>query len=599
MKLSKYIIISLTALALLLNSCNDEDFLERYPLDEISSAIYFKSASDFELYANQFYPNVFYNNDNGSTNEGWNAGMYDGDLNSDNMIKIGEPDSRLAGYNSVPSSGGTWEWDYSQIRAVNYGISGIDKLEGDPSEANQYIGELYFFRAFYYFDLVKTFGNVTWIDKPLNPESDELFAPRDSRTLIIDHVLADLDKAADLMNSGKNMDGTRLSKEVAHAFKSRVALYEGTWEKYHAGDIFKGDTDGTNYLNQAVDAAEKVINSGIYSIYSTGNPDQDYFDLFVQRDYAGWDEVMLWKKYDIDQSFVSHHHVASRYAYQKGPTRGLAASYLSLDGQPRSLSPTFNESLCDTTATYESRHLDPRFKQTFASKDAIWGVRQVDGQTIVTRWYDPDEGLHSKMRCVPAIIGAAEGRGNTPTGYIRRKGFSPDMSVWEDWSDEDFGFIFIRYAEVLLNYAEAKAELGSLSQSDIDISINRLRERVNMPGLNLSAIPNDPNWDFPDLSPIINEVRRERRIELAFEGFRLDDILRWAAADDLIVGKRFKGVLYKNGNPNIYIDENGYVDRLYEELPSGYGFVLGRDYLEPLPNRELTLNENLTQNPGW
>ena len=598
MKLSKYIILSITALALLLNACNDENFLERYPLDEISSAIYFKSASDFELYANQFYPYVFYDNTNGSTNNGWNAGIYDGDLNSDNMIKIGNPDNRLAGYNSVPSNGGTWDWDYSQIRAINYGIANIDKLEGAPSEANQYIGELYFFRAFYYFDLVKTYGDASWIEKPLDPGSEELFASRDSRTVIIDHVLSDLDKAADFMDSGKNLDGTRLSEEVAFAFKSRVALYEGTWEKHHASDVFKGDTDGTNYLNIAVSAAENVMNSGIYSIYSTGNFDEDYFDLFIQQDYAGNDEVMLWKKYDKNLSFVHHHHVASRYAYQKGPTRGLAASYLSLDGQPRSISPIFDESLCDTTATYESRHLDPRFKQTFVSRDAIWGVRETSNGTVVTKWYDPDEGEHSKMRCVPAIIGAAEGRGNTPTGYIRRKAFSPDMSIWEDWADEDFGVVFIRYAEVLLNFAEAKAELGIISQNDLDVSINKLRGRVNMPHLTMSTV-NDPNWDFPDLTPMINEVRRERRIEMAFEGFRLDDILRWAAADELVTGKRFKGVTYINGNPNIHVDENGYVDRLYNELPSGYGFDLGRDYLEPLSNRELTLNENLKQNPGW
>ena len=92
------------------------------------------------------------------------------------MIRIGDPDNRLAGYNSVPSDGGTWDWDYSQVRSINYGIANIDKLEGDSSEANQYIGELYFFRAFYYFDLVKTYGNASWIDKPLDPGSEELYA---------------------------------------------------------------------------------------------------------------------------------------------------------------------------------------------------------------------------------------------------------------------------------------------------------------------------------------------------------------------------------------------------------------------------------------
>jgi hypothetical protein len=300
MKHSKNIILSLFGLVLLLSACNDE-FLERFPQDEISSAIYFKSASDFELYANQFYPDVFFNNDDGSTNNGWNGGIYDGDLNSDNMIRIGNPDSRLAGFNSVPSSGGVWEWSYSQIRATNYGIENIDKLEGDRSEANQYIGELFFFRAFYYFDLVKAYGAASWVDKTLDPGSEELYNARVSRTEIVTHILADLDEAANLMISGKNLDGTRLSKEVAYAFKSRVALYEGTWEKYHSGDVFKGDTDGTDFLQQAEKAAKDVMDSGIYSIYSTGIYDEDFFDLFVQQDLASIDEIMLWKKYDISQ----------------------------------------------------------------------------------------------------------------------------------------------------------------------------------------------------------------------------------------------------------------------------------------------------------
>ena len=597
MKKNKITFYGLFALLLLsINACND-DFLNRYPLDQISSAIYFKHASDFELYANQFYPSVFWDDATGSTNEGWNGGIYNFELNSDNMIKLGEPDSRLAGYNSVPSSGGGW--DYTMIRDVNYGIANKGKCEDDPSQYNQYLGELYFFRAFAYFKLVRDFGDVPWVGKPLDPGSEELYGPRTPRTEVVQHIISDLDSAALLMNSGKMEEGTRVSKEVALAFKSRVALYEGTWEKYHHDDVFKGSTDGAEFLKQAADAALAVMNSGVYTIYSTGNPTQDYFDLFVQTDYSGWDEVMLYKKYDRSIGFVHHHDVASRYPYQKGLTRGLAVSYLSLDGQPRAVSPDFDESQCDSTATYESRHLDPRFGQTFASRDAVWAIDPGNpgGDTIY--WYEPDVPPHSYMRCVPQIIDAAEGRGNTPTGYFRRKAFSPRMDIWKDWSDEDFGVIFIRYAEVLLNYAEAKAELGTITQGDVDKSINILRDRVAMPHLNIGGIVTDPNWDFPTLSPIINEVRRERRVELALENFRLDDILRWAAADELITGKTFKGVLYKNGDSRVPVDANGYVDRLRPQLPNGYGFQLDRDYLNPLPNDQLTLNSNLVQNPGW
>jgi len=187
----------------------------------------------------------------------------------------------------------------------------------------------------------------------------------------------------------------------------------------------------------------------------------------------------------------------------------------------------------------------------------------------------------------------------TPSGYTKRKGFSPQIEIWSGWSNENFGTVFMRYAEVLLNYAEAKAELGTLSQADIDVSINLLRNRVAMPAMDINNLVNDPNWGFPGLTPQINEVRRERRVELAFEGLRLDDILRWAAADELIVGKRPKGVLYLNGSPAVSVDENNYVDYFQGALGNGYGFNLGRDYLNAIPTKQLTLNENLTQNPGW
>ena len=151
-----------------------------------------------------------------------------------------------------------------------------------------------------------------------------------------------------------------------------------------------------------------------------------------------------------------------------------------------------------------------------------------------------------------------------------------------------------------VNFAEAKAELGTIDQADIDKSIKILRDRVGMPNLILSAITVDPDWDFPTLSPIINEVRRERRVELAAEGFRFDDIMRWAAADELIVGKRPHGFKASQLSVNPYpVDANGFLDPYQEKLPSGYGFKIGRDYLNAIPKDQLLLNPALVQNPGW
>ena len=176
------------------------------------------------------------------------------------------------------------------------------------------------------------------------------------------------------------------------------------------------------------------------------------------------------------------------------------------------------------------------------------------------------------------------------------------------------GCIYFRYAETLLIYAEAKAELGTITQEDIDKTINALRTRVGMPGLTISNITTDLNWEFTNLSPLLQEIRREREVELACEGFRRDDIFRWAAADELIVGHRPKGAKKQQWEnypdvtenflavvANLPVDNNGYIDpyAVYASMAEGYKFQLDRDYLSPIPTNEITINPNLSQNPGW
>lgn len=196
------------------------------------------------------------------------------------------------------------------------------------------------------------------------------------------------------------------------------------------------------------------------------------------------------------------------------------------------------------------------------------------------------------------------------TGYMIRKGSTPDPQQNQGSSSSRYGEIdgmVFRYAEVLLNFAEAKAELGTLTQADLDKSINVIRERVDMPSLDINVGYTDPNWNFPELSPLMNEIRRERRIELALEGFRHDDLMRWAAADEIIQGARWKGAKFVEGESfpeiedqisGIPVDENNYIDR-YQNSMSGFGFDESRDYLFPIPTNEISLNDNLTQNPGW
>ncbi|WP_290384365.1 RagB/SusD family nutrient uptake outer membrane protein, partial [Parabacteroides goldsteinii] len=222
------------------------------------------------------------------------------------------------------------------------------------------------------------------------------------------------------------------------------------------------------------------------------------------------------------------------------------------------------------------------FKQTIFTPEAPWMI----DETSTTYWKDVYDQVNTNTKF------------NAPSGYVLRKGYDPRME-YHSLNYEETPSVVYRYAEVLLNYAEAKAELGELTQNDIDISVKKLRDRVGMPNLIISEIVSDPEWDFPSLSPVINEIRRERRVELASEGFRWDDIARWAAAEELIVGKRPKGAKANQFTDFYPVDEKGYLDPFKGSLPDGYRFDLKRDYLNPIPESQIVLNPNLKQNPGW
>jgi len=577
MKNIKYT-MGLFIMIIMSTSC-EKDFLDKKPLDQISSAVYFRKASDLELYMNSFYqPHLLeYGGDGG---ENYSQLIFLADRGTDNFI--GESfDERFNGSRVVPSSGGGWNYD--NVRRINYFFENYRKCEDVFESYKHYVGEAYFFRAMIYFLLVKQFGDVQWYDKVLSTDSEELYDPRTPRNVVVDHILTDLDSAAVYLDEASRDGGNRLDRWSALTLQSRVALYEGTWEKYHAGTVFGvQNPDPDKYLNKAALAASEVINSGVFTIYTTGNPDEDYYNLFDIHDYSGNSEVILWKKFDKGLGIINYRMVLGAWPRGQGITKGLADSYLCTDGLPIALSPLFQG---HNTLQEVSQNRDPRFKQTIFTPDAPYAF----GGEVFADW---NEGMFSKLFETPDF--------SSPTCYIMRKGTTVDLSK-QNYGGEDEPIILFDYAEVLLNYAEAKAELGTITQEDIDISIKPLRDRVGMPNPDLASIAIDPNWDFPSLSPIINEVRRERRIELACVGFRWDDLARWAAADELIAGKRPKGSAFGSSFPlNPFEDDpDGFMDPYMNQVPNGYGFRLDRDYLDPLPQSELTLNSNLTQNPGW
>lgn len=582
--LSNHILFTLLS-CLVLGSCSK--YLDRAPQDQITTQDYWKIPDDIKLYVNQFYTSL------PAHVQYTGIGTFGLDNNSDNMI--GQlVHRRLAGLNTINDGSYNWHgsittqnWNYTNIRNVNYGLENYRTVDGPQADIDKYVGELYFFRAFFYFHMVKTYGDVPWVNKVLSVDSEELYGARIPRNIVIDSVLNDLNRAVAQLPLKSAADANRLNKEVALLFKSRVALYEGTWQKYHANDEF--GTPGANwegYLQTAAAAARELIDLNTASLYQ-GDPDNYFKPLFAALDMSGNPEILLWKRYGADLQLFHSTVPSIRSGGNTGVTKQFVDSYLCEDGLPISVSPLYQG---DHTLSDAITNRDPRLRQSiWVPGDPAYFSQSGDIlEYFTTSWLSRQEGGERNI-----------------TGYQLKKGFSSEAYSVPGGHTQTEGSVVFRYAEALLNYAEARAELNVLTQDDIDISINKLRERAQMPDLVMAAIVTDPDWDFPVLSPVINEIRRERRVELFAEGFRFDDLARWAGME-LIIGTRPKGAYfvqsdYPNLTPgvDIFLDGAGYVDPFQVALPAGYGFQLNRDYLVAVPQQELTLNKNLDPNPNW
>lgn len=574
---SIYILIAMFALA----SCSK--FLDRPPLDQITEKEMTFSAAEMKLYSNQFYTSF----------PGWSPNAYNGgifwiDNSSDNMINgVYNANAQVAGTITVPANADDNYWNWGKIRAVNFFLANYHITKDPPGSVNTYIGEMYFWRAWFYFDLMREFGDLPWYNRPLTAtDMAELQAPRLKRNVIADSILADLDRAVKLLAPVGKAEPLRVNQGVALTFLSRVALYEGAWEKYHAGTPFGVENANYNkYFQQAAAAAEQVINSGLYAITPIQNdPKFGYWRLFNQKDPSTNREIILYKRFD--KALGITHFGQNMLAYEgsnTGVSKQLVDAYLCTDGKPISISPLYKG---DDSITSVVTNRDPRLGQIIFVRGYPRQILNGDTTVVFT---EPD-------------INKPGGQKST-TGYQIFKGVAPDDA---DGTGASTASIVFRYAEVLLNYAEAKAELGQATQDVLDRSINSLRDRVSMPHLTVAVGFTDPDWDFPSLSPLLNEIRRERRVELGIEGYRFDDLMRWRAHHLLkrpLLGAKYRQFVGKPFNPpleGIPVSSDGYIFP-YKSTPAanGWQFNESKNYLLPLPSNELVLNPNLKQNPGY
>lgn len=542
----------------LLSSCKKENFLDRFPLDAISEPTFFKNENDLKLYCNRYYGLL-------------TVQSFSLDNNSDIMVPR-SIDQLLGGQVTVPASGGGWTW--TNERGLNYFLKRYQRAAESDAVKNRYVAEIRLFRALTYWQKVKRFGDVPWISADLSEQSRELYNPRDPHKKVMDSVLADLDFAvANLPESVTGVDADRLHKYAALALKSRICLWEGTFRKYHAmGDEVK-------FLREAANASEAIINSGKYDIYSTGNPTKDYYNLFIQEELNGNKEAIMPKRYLKD---VLMHNITRQLGESNnGWSKSFARSFLCKDGLPTSLSSLYKG---DDSLDAERANRDPRFTQLIATRGFVFQVSATGVSDTIS---------------LPRI-----GTNATTTGYQIIKGRSPDLAQWNANQSTLDLFIF-RYAEVLLNYAEAKAELGECDQTVLDKSITKLRTRVGMPAMTIATLVKDPASEFASLPVLLDEIRRERKIELAGDGFRFDDLLRWSTGkltenSETILGMKLHPNVKAQYPPaqvsGIPLDANGYI-RVYANITSRVWN--DKMYLFPIPTQELTLNQKLGQNPGW
>ena len=570
----------LVCIPLFFTSCG-EDFLQRNPTKEVTDSNFFNSEAELELYSNGFYSYVPGGTDLMAT-----------DFTASDNVEVSTYSAFLAGVRTVPASGGGWTW--TTLRNINYFLAHYRKANVSADRLNYYEGLAKFFRAWFYFEKIKMFGDVPWYSEPLETTSEELYKGRDSRVLVADSVLNDLNCAIRYLGVAKSP--TRITRWTALALKSRFCLYEGTYRKYHPELNLTSSAE--TFLTECANASWELITEGGYTAYNTGK-ESDYQDMFTAT--APNSEFILARTYDKSLSMVhSMNYVllSATYYGGAGMTRQMVESYLMADGSFFSSVPGGDK----MTFVEECANRDLRLYQTIRTP----GYTRIGSSEVLLPDFD-----------------------KASTGYQVTKYVT---GTDNDTSNESVNAIPVfRYSEVLLNYAEARAELGVLTQSDLDVSINETRARAGLPDMQLTALKVDPAMQkiYPGISDAaILEIRRERRIELAFEGFRWADLMRWRRGP--LLAQRFSGMyIPKMGLQDLDgdgVDDFCVVKNAPDKKEEGitylilgdnkllsngtYGFILpqpytvktfdeNRDYLYPIPMNELTINKNLVQNPGW
>lgn len=555
-----------------------------YPPDKLSPTNAFKTEKDLQLYANSFYNALPTGNE-----------IVRADGTSDFLAGSTVPGYIAGNYNSVQAPAASW--NFSTLRNINYFLEHFKQANISDEAKNHFEGLARFFRAWFYFDKVKQFGDVPWYDKTMDVTDPDIYKPRDKRDVVMKKILEDLDFATLNIRTAKDPSASQINRWIALAFKSRVCLYEGTFRKYHTEYAF---SDASFWLEESVNAASKVITGNQYQINKESNLASSYRNLFI-NEQPKINEVMLAAVNSLTLRVLNDanwYWTSATYGRRLSFTKSFINTYLKIDGSRFTDQNGYNELPFWT----EIKSRDLRLQQTIRMGDY-----KREGAAA------PPDFTYSY------------------TGYMPYK-FTLDAKITDGKAENNNSLPIIRYAEVLLNFAEAKAELGTFTNADWNLTIKILRERAGITNVTMPVIADSylkTNY-YPGISEAsLLEIRRERGIELAMEGFRYDDLMRWKAGHLLL--KPYDGLYVPALNTPYDLNEDGVNDVAFvKSVPSNplrgvvyfvvngtqhylsndtFGVMIVQNnlkrvfedymYLQPIPYDQIVLNPKLKQNPNW
>ena len=590
--------------ALVTTTACKKDFLDRYPQTTISPELFFKSEKDLSLYVNGLQSQA-------------GTGSFLGDQSTDNTATTGAVEIKNIMTGSPSSRTLTDGWNWDRLRNINYFLENYGKAAIQQEVKDHYAGLARYYRAMFYVGMVKRYSDVPWYSGTLNPsDSALLYMAATPRAKVMDSVMADLAFAAAHVRS--SVPAGTPGIWAVKVFYARAALYEGTYRKYHPE--LNLASSATAFLEKARDVSKEIMGSGNFTLYNTGNPEKDYGTLFAAQDLSANKEVILNTPYDASKAGApsSNNNSTVFGDYEQSPSRSLVQTYLMKDGTPLTAIPDYDK--FGFVKEFENR--DPRMKQTLAFPGF---KRATDTKPYIQR-------LNKNF-----------------TGYHQLKGYY--SSSTDNVILGSFDFPAYRYAEVLLTNAEALAELGTITQTDLDKTVNLIRSRAGVAPLNQVAANANPDpvqaAQYPDVSGaqtgVLLEIRRERRIEFALEGYRYDDLMRWHAGkllEKIPEGMYFPGLgkydMTGDGNEDIILidksstipaeaqkEKNALGDVLVYYKAGSFGesvtvylrngnsggtlvtettarqFIDPKYYYRPIPYTQVVLNPKLTQLFGW